>query len=95
MYCGKLLRTTVEYSLVKSKVQGALSLGLVSFSLVPIPPPSLMTKMVPFILQTLIQNANRMRQVQEDINGKLIEKRCVDMYYMILMTCIFKERFNS
>lgn len=38
MYCGKLFRTTAEYSPVKSKVQGALSLGLAFFFSPPHPP---------------------------------------------------------
>lgn len=51
-----------------------------------------MPKMVPLVLQTLILNANRMCQVQEDVNGKLIEEQYVDSRYTMSSACILKQK---
>lgn len=51
-----------------------------------------MSKMVPLVLQILILNANRMCQVQEDVNGKLIEEQRVDSCYMMSSACILKQK---
>lgn len=42
---------------------------------------SLMSKMVPSVLQILILSVNRICQVREDVNGKLIEEQRVDSLY--------------
>lgn len=49
-----------------------------------------MLKMVPLVLQILILNANS--QVQEDVNGKLIEERCVDSCYTMSSAYILKQK---
>jgi len=66
-------------------------LGFLSF-LFYIVSSSLMPKMVSLVLQILILNANRMCQVQEDVNGKLIEKQRVDLCYVMSSACILKQK---
>lgn len=53
---------------------------------------SLMPKMVPLVLQILIPNANRMCQVQGDVNGKLIEEQRVGLCYTMSSARILKQK---
>lgn len=53
---------------------------------------SLMPKMVPLVLQILIPNANRMCQVQGDVNGKLIEEQRVGLCYKMSSAWILKQK---
>lgn len=53
---------------------------------------SLMPKMVPLVLQILIPNANRMCQVQGDVNGKLIEEQRVGLCYPVSSAWILKQK---
>lgn len=51
-----------------------------------------MPKMVPLVLQILIPNANRMCQVQGDVNGKLIEEQRVGLCYPMSSAWILKQK---
>lgn len=50
-----------------------------------------MPKMVLLVLQILIPNANRMCQVQGDVNGKLIEEQRVGLCYTMSSAWILKQ----